>query len=191
MAIAQTSNILLSFSDGFSLPSTGDHWDGYAGTTPIQFTDGVFQGYMLDWGSYDNQNVNSPFFNQPYAGYNSNWGGVTSDNMVDSFKNELYTGYNTNWGKYEQPIEESLFDIDINSVIDHPKDQTIYYKLKGWNPLTSSWEAWVISENITGRPELFDPVPGRHPANVERDVFKTPPSGNNLVNIVIVSRWIE
>ena len=172
---------------------TGDnaHWDGYSETYSTNILGGLFQGGFLNWGGFDAPYGQIPFANQPYMGYNTNWGGFSTSYDQVPLINQPYMGYNTNWGTLSEIDNNSINDIDINSVIDHPKDQTIYYKLKGWNPLTSAYEVWVISENITGRPELFDPTPGRSPPNVERDIFKTPPSGNSLTGIVIVARWAQ
>jgi len=153
--------------------------------------DGYFQGYCLNWGGFDHQNSRIPVKNTEYIGYTSNWGITETPAMLDTFANAPYLGYSSNMSGTKELEGPSLTDNDIDSVIDYPKTETVYYKLRGWNPNTNTFESWVISEIITGRPELFDPIPGRQPPNVERDLFKTPPSGNNLVDIIIVSRWIE
>lgn len=156
---------------------------------------GQFQGYSLNWGVFDNQNAvtDGSSFQLGYTGYTTNWATVEEPGTLNGAVNNPYVGYTTNFGgsSEDDTIDVSLVNTDIDSVIDHPKDQKLYYKLKGWNPNTQTYETWVISENITGRPELFDPTPGRQPPNYENDVFKTPPSGNQLQDIVIAARWIQ
>lgn len=178
--------------DGYDYLPSG-RWDGYICPVTLSFTEGTFQGYSLNWGSFEEDEVVNSFANQSYIGYNTNWNSVNITGLALSATNQSYVGYNTNWGGIEVEFNNSqpLYDSDINSVIDHPKDQIIYFKLKGWNKLNSSYETWVVSENITSRPETFDPTPGRQPPNFERDVFKTPPSGNSLENIVIIARWFQ
>jgi hypothetical protein len=185
----------VNFYDNFVFGSyTGDngagHWDGYSETYSTNIFGGILQGGFLNWGGFDMLTTAGGTSEIPYSGYASNWGGLSMQSLGSNTETP-YMGYSANWGKASISTNLALDVVDINSVIDHPKDQTIYYKLKGWNPLTSTYEVWVISENITGRPELFDPVPGRTPPNTERDIYKTPPSGNSLTNIVIVARWIQ
>lgn len=177
--------------------TASDRWDGYVCRIARDFPEGPFQGYQLNWGVVDTQTANNGFANIQYSGYNTNFNAINVSTL-NAFNNSIYSGYNTNFGATDLTLlsnPRGVLDVDIDSVVDHPKDQTIYYKLKGWNPLTSSYETWVISEIITGRPPLdgglFDPTPGRQPPNIERNVFTTPPSGNSLVNIVIAARWIE
>jgi hypothetical protein len=196
MAIAIVINFNNNVDPGIRF-GPADHWDGYVEDMGRNVFGGIFQGYSLNWGTFDSQGANSPFFNQPYSGYNTNWASLNQDGALGAYVNDKYIGYNTNWGEVKEStdVPPSLADNDLNSVVDHPKTQTIFYKLRGWNPLTLAYEDWVISENITARTKLdgalFDPVPGRSPPNVERDVFKTPPSGNSLINIIITARWIE
>lgn len=187
----------ISIYDGYNFVPSGN-WGGNVENIPIQFTEGTFQGYCLNWGVFDNFSALGAYKDQQYSGYNTNFGGFNQSNVNDAFTNNVYIGYNTNFGAIDLTLLQSprgVLDGDINSVVDHPKDQTIYYKLKGWNPITLSYESWVISENITGRPPLdgglFDPTPGRQPPNVERDIFKIPPSGNSLIDIIIVARWMQ
>lgn len=195
MAIVQlvTSGQHIIDSPNFT---ASDRWDGYACSIGKDFPEGPFQGYQLDWGGFDSQETFNPFFNQPYQGYTTNWGQADIQGAINSFDNVPYQGYTTNWGQYSaQPIQASIEDVDQNTLIDYPKDQIIYYKLKGYNPSTQQYESWIVSHNVTGRPALdgglFDPTPGYEPPNEERDVFKTPPSGNTLVNIMIIARWME
>lgn len=194
MAVVQLINLGIQISDSDHF-TAADRWDGYVCPIARDFPEGPFQGYMLDWGGLVHLGVLESYENTGYSGYSTNFGSHNINGSIGSFENTGYAGYTTNWGKYEAPVEESAYDVDMDSIVDHPKDQTIFYKLKGWNANTQQYESWVISQNITGRPSLdgglFDPIPGRSPPNVERDVFKTPPSGNTLSNIIIVARWIE
>lgn len=196
MAITQIVLTNAGMEDDFYF-TPGDRWDGYAlpSANTSMVTDlNSFQGYCLNWNGFNHIPVNSNN-NLQYSGYTTNFAGFAVDGTLNSAVNSPYVGYTTNWGQYGQPVTKSINDVDKDSVIDHPKDETIYYKLKGWNANTQQYESWIISHNITGRPsldgQLFDPIPGREPPNVERDVFKTPPSGNTLSNIIIVARWIE
>src|SRR5574338_358501 len=195
MAVVQLIVSGLQITDDLGVTAS-DRWDGYSCQIARDFPEGPFQGYQLNWGGFDSQDTINPFLNQPYSGYTTNFGSADTNGTIGAFQNQHYVGYTTNWGQFEdQRIEASIKDIDMNTIIDYPKDQTIYYKLKGYNEITQEYESWIISHNITGRPALdgglFDPDPGREPPNVERDVFKTPPSGNTLSNIIIVARWIE
>lgn len=165
-------------------------WDGYTTVVNLHFTDGRFQGNFLNWGGFDMQSTLAFFNNSPYAGYTTNFAATeNSFIVVASFVNSPYAGYTTNFAGIQLLENRSEEDVDIDSVIDHPKDQRIYYKLRGYNTSTQQYETWVIVENITGRPELFDP--NRNPPNVENDVYKTAPSTNSLDNITIVGRWIQ
>ena len=165
-------------------------WGSYAETiTPIEFTDGIFEGYYLNWGGFINNGTLNSFISAPYAGYTTNWGGTKSDAVLNSFTNAAYAGYTTNFGAQNvNPVPDAV-NVDIDSIIDRPKDQFVYYKLKGYNPNTQTYETWVEKENITARPELFNP--GAHPPTYERNVNLIAPSGNALINIIIVGRWIE
>lgn len=201
MAVVQTIGFTSTlFTDENKYYEQSGRWGSISASTatPVADLASPFQGYLLNWGGFDEQTTNSPEFSKPYIAYNTNWAGYDMQSVTQAtFVNQPYTGYNTNWGAYREKEDDqpSALDVDIDSVVDHPKDQIIYYKLKGWNPNTLAYEVWTISHNITGRTTLdgalFDPNPGRSPANVERDLFKTPPSGNTLENIVIVARWFE
>lgn len=195
MAVATFINLIHYTVAGPQL-TAADHWDGYIAVVPAAISGGMFQGYCLDWGGFNNLAVLDSFNNLGYSGYSTNWGGeIAPGPTTNAFANSPYAGYTTNWGQYTDPINASVFDVDMDSIIDHPKDQIIYYKLKGWNASTQQYESWVISHNVTGRVSLdgntYDPIPGRSAPNVERDIFKTPPSGNTLSNIIIVARWFE
>jgi hypothetical protein len=190
MAIAEIVNFNNVVGAGIRL-GPADHWDGYTENIGGNIFGGLYQGTSLNFGGFDHPYSGVPFTNQPHSGYNTNWGKIEVGGISGAFAAQPYVGYNTNYSALGEYDNRAIYNSDINSVVDHPKDQTIYYKLKGWNPLTSAYEVWVISENITGRPELFDPTPGRSPPNVERDIFKTPPSGNSLTGIVIVARWAQ
>lgn len=194
MAVVQLINLIAQISDS-SHYTACDRWDGYVCPTPRDFPEGPFQGYMLDWGGFYNTNTLGSFNNMGYPGYTTNFGGISLEQAIGSFTNQQYAGYTTNWGKYEEPIDSSLYDSALDTIIRHPKDQYVYYKLRGWNPLTSNYETWIVKHDITGQASLdggvYDPDPGTQPPNIERDVFKTPPSGNTLENIIIAARWFE
>jgi len=194
MAIAEIINFNNNVGSGIRL-GPADHWDGYSENIAGNIFGGIFQGLNLNWGGFGQSATLLPFDNQPYVGYNTNWGSFITGGVTDAFVAQPYVGYNTNWGSVKEIDNKSLNDTDINATIDHPKNQKIYYKLRGFNSLTNDYEVWVISQNITGRPALdgglFDPTPGREPPNYERDVFKTPPSGNSLIDIMIIARWIQ
>lgn len=194
MATTQVILTSLNIDNGYYI-APADRWDSHVATSNIEIFSYPFQGYCLNWNGFDNQNILSPFFNQPYSGYTSNFGGITLEQAIGSFSNQQYAGYTTNWGQYEEPIDSSLYDSALDTIIRHPKDQYVYYKLKGWNPLTSNYETWIVKHDITGQASLdggvYDPDPGTQPPNTERDVFKTPPSDNALENIIIVARWFE
>ena len=188
MALVQiiTSNTNLIDSPNFA---PADRWDGYVCETNNNFIAGFFQGYCLNWDGFNTLGVLNNFSNMPYSGYTTNFAGMDLPPALNTFINSSYSGYTTNFGGEESFANRSLDNVDNDTVIDHPKDQTIFFKLKGFNPSTQSYETWVVSEEITSRPETFDP--GRNPPNYMDDVYKTPPSNNNLVNIIIVARWIE
>lgn len=186
LSVSATSNQFITNGSDFF---PGAHWDGYACTVSVAFADGYFEGNFQNWNGIDVQTSINLIQNIPYSGYNTNWGQIQS-NVVVLFQNFPYAGYSTNWGKVnESEGVASVNNVDYNSVIDHPKDQTFYFKLKGYNPVTQTYETWIRTEDITSRPELFDQ--GRHPPNFENDVYTTPPSNNPLVNIAIVARWIQ
>lgn len=197
MAVVQTIGFTPTLFTDNGYYEQSSKWGSLSVSTvsPVLDWASPFQGYSLNWGGFDNQTVNNPFFNQPYSGYTTNFNAQDTSGTIDAVTNKNYAGYTTNWGQYSEPINASIEDVDKNSIVDYPKEQIVYYKLKGWNPITEEFEAWVVSHNITARPALdggiFDPEPGREPPNVERDVWKTPPSGNALVNIVIVARWFQ
>lgn len=125
----------------------------------------------------------------PYTGgYQATFGGSVLTGLINGVPVLTYTGYNTGFAA-NITINTPVTIADLNPVAPHPKTQTIYYKLAGFNTGTQQLENWIISEEIVPRPELFDPT--RSPPNVDLSVFLTPPSGHNLVNIKIVARWIQ
>lgn len=176
-------------SDGLEF-FPGGNWGSYSTSiVPLEFTDGLFQGNYENWGGTIRESALNSFTSPGYAGYTTNWGGTPEFDILNSFTNAAYAGYTTNFGGNTVNTVPDFTVVDIDSVIDYPKDQFIYYKLKGYNPNTLSYETWVEKENITGRPELFDP--GRNPPTYERGVNLIAPSGAALVNITIVARWIQ
>jgi hypothetical protein len=107
---------------------------------------------------------------------------------TQTFQN--YNGYMSNFtGAPASSLVGTVTLMDNQQVLPWPKDQQIYYKLVGFNTNTQTFETWVIAEEIVPRPETFDPT-GNFP-NIDYNVFFTPPSGNKLVNIKIVGRWIQ
>lgn len=158
--------------------------------SPIEFIDGYYIGEYQNWGGFiSNTSLNS-FRGPGYSGYTTNWNGTIEPGALNSFKNAAYAGYTTNFGTSTVNTVPDLAVIDIDSVKDYPKAQFIYYKLKGYNPNTMAYETWVEKENITARPELFDP--GAHPPTYDKGVVNLiAPSGAALVNITIVARWIQ
>lgn len=177
---------------GLNIQDTPDifpvgHWDGYAPPLPQAFSQGTPVGNNATWGGTILP-LGFRFLTVPYAGYTTNYG-ATPEPVFVPFQAIPYVGYTTNYGgKFAVPTDMAT-TIDLNSVIEFPKTQFIYYKLKGFNTTTHAYEIWVIKEDITSRPELFDP--GRAPPTIERDVFRVPPTGDALVNITIVARWIQ
>lgn len=131
-----------------------------------------------------------------YYRLTSNFDAVTASNTNDSVKDQNYGGASTNFDARVFTVDSSQ-QMDNNPILSHPKDQIIYYKLSGYNPNTSSYETWIITENIVPRPELFNlpgtlPInPDSSPPNVDLGIFYTPPSGNPLIDIKIVGRWIQ
>src|SRR5678815_210256 len=125
-----------SIYDGYDFPaSTG--WDGTVLTAPQQFLDGIFQGYFLDWAGVDEQSSLFLFVNTPYSGYTTNFAATeNSISNIANFTNLPYSGYTTNFAGISLINDRSEEDVDFDSVIDHPKDQHIYYKLKGYNTVS-------------------------------------------------------
>jgi len=150
-------------------------------TLPYQGFDQNFGGSVLPKGSQGE-------FNVLYEGNNGNYGGNTVQNLSSSFRDQGYNGFIDNYSAIPE-LNFQTVQLDTNTVYPHPKDQQIYYKLSGFNQNTSSYETWIISEEIVPRPEVFDPT--RNPPNVDLNVFFAPPSGNTLSNIKIVARWIQ
>lgn len=189
MTIAQellTTQILLDTIEGFPSGSWGSYSESIS---PVEFQDGFYEGNYQNWGCFNTNTTLNLFQSPTYAGYTTNFGGIQETTMLNSFSNGAYAGYTTNFGGQNVSTIPDFTVVDYNSVIDHPKDQFLYYKLKGFNTITQTYETWIEKEDITARPELFDA--GRNPPTIERDVNRIAPSGNALVNITIVARWIQ
>lgn len=167
------------------------NWGCFTETiSPLEFIDGYYIGNNQNWGGFINIQTVDSFTGPAYSGYTTNWNGTPELEALNSFINQAYAGYTTNFGGNIVSTVPDMVVVDIDSVIDYPKDQFIYYKLKGYNPNTMTYETWVEKENITARPELFDP--GANPPTYDKGVVNlTPPSGAALVNITIVARWIQ
>lgn len=123
-----------------------------------------------------------------YSGIANNYLAAELNNVDGASGEQEYFGVMTNFN-VAPTFNVQAAQMDNNPVLLHPKDQKIYYKISGYNPNTSSYETWIISEQIVPRPELFDP--SGNPPNVDLGIFYTPPSGNPLVDIKIVGRWIQ
>lgn len=165
------------------------HWDGYAPSPlPQAFSQGISFNIANTWGGLILTTTLNSLTNIPYIGYTTNFAGSIK-NLASEIINGNYSGYTTNFAGLPYNNVLSVPITDINSVIEFPKTQFAYFKLKGFNPNTQSYEAWIIQEDITSRPELFDP--GRNPPSIDFDINRKPPSGHALVNITIVARWIQ
>lgn len=142
---------------------------------------------------FDQDNGSEPFV---YGGLGNNFLVLPVSNVDGAAADQIYDGIATNFDT-RSIIAPQTIQTDNNPPLIHPKDQTIYYKVSGYNPNTSLYETWIIAENIVPRPELFNtpgslPInPDSSPPNVDLDIFYTPPSGNPLINIKIVGRWIQ
>jgi hypothetical protein len=149
----------------------------------------IYEGNTTNWGGASIIDESSqPQI--PYTGpYMVSFGGTVVTNNQNAIAPTTVTGYNIGYGAtitINIPVGAKN---DLDPVAPHPKNQTIFFKLSGFNPQTQQLENWVISEEIVVRPELFDPT--RSPPNVDFGIFTTPPSGHALTNIKIVARWIQ
>lgn len=124
-----------------------------------------------------------------YAGTANTQSSVVAVNILNPTAGQNYQGYAINLATAVANETIASTPNDNQQVIGWTKDQQIYYKLVGFNTNTQSFETWIIAEQIVPRPETFDPT-GNFP-NIDYNVFFTPPSGNKLVNIKIVGRWIQ
>jgi hypothetical protein len=167
---------------------TGSHWDGYfPNPVPQAFLQGTPNASNQNWGGVILA-VPTGLNNIPYIGYDTNFTAMVEPIFVP-FKNIPYIGFTTNFAGTQYNNVLSVPNVDLDSVIGNPKPKLIYYKLKGYNPLTQLYETWIEIEDITSRPEQFNP--GNHFPTRERDVYQFAPSNDALVNIVIVGRWIQ
>jgi len=123
----------------------------------------------------------------PYQGYDTTYGAINVQNVIGSAGDQSYGGPNS-IGVAPITVIQNI-QLDNLIVYPYPKDQQIYYKLRGFNSNTSLYETWIIVEEIVPRPEIFDPT--RSVPNIDLNVFFSPPSGNTLSNIRIVGRWIQ
>lgn len=154
----------------------------------------VFGGMANTTGPQDS-NAFQGNISQNFGGAANSQSGITADLTYQN----LFQGYTGNaisfGGKLAEIIEiepgsnTNTTQMDNMPILTWPKDQKIYYKLVGYNTATQTFETWIISENIVPRTETFDPT--ENFPNIDYNVFFTPPSGNSLVNIKIVGRWIQ
>ncbi len=126
-----------------------------------------------------------------YVGLANNFQNVVAENTLDGASGQSYGGYAAAFGGAEpnNVTDRQSLLIDNEPTLPWNKDQQIYYKLRGFNNNTSTYETWIIAEEIVPRTETFDPT-GNFP-NIDYNVYFTPPSGNTLSNIRIVARWIQ
>lgn len=150
-----------------------------------------YAGLNNTYSTIVNPEIQGSLF-QPYGGIGNSQSSQVPSNIINSTTNifQGYSGYAINFQNTVITVPTPNPSLTDNlPVLTWPKDQQIYYKLVGFNPNTQTNETWVIAEEIVPRPETFDPT-GNFP-NVDYNVFFTPPSGNQLVNIRIVGRWIQ
>jgi hypothetical protein len=147
-------------------------------------------GIGNSYGSYNTSSFQGSAFNT-YAGIANNYAGAVAANVISSTGLfQSYTGYNSSFnGLIAAAPVPNPPQLDNQIVFPWSKQQQIYYKLVGFNTNTQSFETWIIAEEIVPRPETFDPT--GNPPSVDYNVYFAPPSGNKLVNIKIVGRWIQ
>jgi len=169
----------MSNAQSLSLPALGNNptWGGSSNTYGALNTDTAAVG--------SDANID-------YTGaYSASFSAEVNLNVLDGVTPQTYNGFTIDFNA-DVTIPTALgnsYLYDNQPVVPWPKDQQIYYKLVGYNPLDQTFETWVIAEDIVTRPETFDPT-GNVP-NVDYGVYFTPPSGHSLVNIKIVGRWIQ
>lgn len=149
----------------------------------------IYGGDYGNWGSATTTVPHGSIETNFIGGYMVTYGANPLNNLLGAaFQPQQLSGINTGYGA-NVSLNTQVTVADLDPVSPHPKNQTIFFKLSGFNPQTQMLENWIISEEIVIRPELFDPT--RSPPNVDLDVFTTPPSGHALTNIKIVARWIQ
>src|SRR6185369_30687 len=122
----------------------GGNWGSTTmSVSPLEFLDGYFTGNFLNWGGTININTINGFDGPAYAGYTTNWLATPELGALNAFQNAAYAGYTTNFGGSVVGTNPDLGLVDVDSVKDYPKDQFIYYKLKGYNPNTMTYETWI------------------------------------------------
>lgn len=158
--------------------------------TPGVGSTNIFGGDMTNWGATSIVDEASTLQQTFTGGYMVTYGALPLNNILGAaFQPQGVTGINTGYGAAISLNIGVITSADMDPVAPHPKNQTIFFKLSGFNPQTQQLENWIISEEIVPRPELFDPT--RSPPTVDFGVFTTPPSGHALTNIKIVARWIQ
>lgn len=173
--------------DGYNSTPSGS-WATSISSTNIKMLESSTYSPLGAWVT-EARSLQLAFQDGKYQGDFLNWGGFGMG-AVGAFTDTVYQGYSTNWDIIDNLIGGlSSAVVDVNSLKNLPKAHTIFYKLRGYNPATEEYEVWVISEDITTRPETFNP--GGNPPNRENSIYYTPPSGNQLNDIVIVARWLH
>ena len=146
-------------------------------------------GNYGNWGAVAITDEQSSISTNFTGGYMVTYGAIPLNNILGAaFTPQSLSGINTGYGAALSLNAQTIVS-DLDPVSPHPKNQTIFFKMSGFNPNTQTLENWIISEEIVIRPELFDPT--RSPPNLDFGVFTTPPSGHALTNIKIVARWIQ
>ena len=170
----------MSNAQDLSLPALGNNFT-FGGAS------GNWDGQNFDVNTFSN-NLETQYVGGPITSF----GTLESPNSYDGVVDQHYEGFMVDYGAV---VATGFSSITSNTMINNqplapwPKDQKIYYKMVGYNTNTQTFETWIIVENIVDRVETFGPT--NDFPNIDYGVFFTPPSGNPLVNIKIVGRWIQ
>jgi len=148
----------------------------------------AYQGFTTNYGATSLTGSSQGDVHIPYKGFDCTYGANNAQNIINSVGDQNYGGFISNYSAITG-LTAQIPQLDNNVVYPHPKDQRIYYKLSGFNNNTSSYETWIIVEEIVPRPETFNPT--GNPPSIDLNVFFAPPSGNKLSNIKIIARWIQ
>lgn len=170
----------MSNAQDLGLPALGNNYT-------LGGASGNWAGQNFDVNTFSNN------LETQYTGnYIASFGFLESPSSYNGVVDQVYVGYMADFGSV---AATGFTSTTSNTMINNqplapwPKDQKIYYKLVGFNTGTQTFETWIIVENIVDRVETFDPT--KDFPNVDYGIFFTPPSGNPLVNIKIVGRWIQ
>ncbi len=168
----------MSNAQDLSLPALGNNYQ-------LGGASGNWDAEAFDVNTFSNNLVTQ------YVGGPFSFGYQEAQGILNGVVGQQVSGFLADYGAVEAtgfpPVNSAMFN--NQPLAPWPKDQFIYYKLVGYNTNTQTFETWIVIENIVNRPETFDPT-GSFP-NVDNGIFFTPPSGNPLVNVKIVGRWIQ